>query len=413
MGNLRKIFILLLGLWGCCAAMAQDSDLLRFEKRYTFYFRVNSDEVDKNYMTNSETLARMQYELGSLLERPEAIDSLVLYSTSSPEGRYERNQVLSKDRSKMAKNLVEELFPNIDRSRVKIGMFVDEDWDGLLELVEKDLELRGREQIIEIITTTSSSAERKEKLAKLENGAIAANLYKKHCDDLRYCVMIVKVITTIPNPIKVNEHANLVAPQAPAPKFELTVPPATPAPTFHKHITLKTNTLGWALTESNIAVEFDLAKHLSLSVPFYYSGGLDYFTETIKFRGIVLQPELRYFPKLAQDQTNGGFFVGAHFGLGWYNFAVNTDYRIQDHDGNRPAYGGGLGLGYTLKFKKNPRWGMEFELGAGVYDVLYDSFYNENNGPYNEKAVRDIWIGIDNAAVSFTYNFDLKKGGKK
>ena len=72
-----------------------------------------------------------------------------------------------------------------------------------------------------------------------------------------------------------------------------------------------------------------------------------------------------------------------------------------------------MGLGYSLKFKKNPRWGMEFELGAGVYDVLYDSFYNENNGPYNEKAVRDIWIGIDNAAVSFTYNFDLKKGGKK
>ena len=181
MGNLRKVFVLLLGLWSCCAVSAQDVDSLRFEKRYTFYFRVNSGELDMKYMSNSQTLSRMQYELESLLERPGVVDSLIIFSASSPEGRYERNKNLARERSKSAKNLVEQMFPGIDRSRVKIGMLVDEDWLGFLEMVEKDLELPGREQIIEIITTTSSSAERKEKLSKLENGKVAANFCKKYC----------------------------------------------------------------------------------------------------------------------------------------------------------------------------------------------------------------------------------------
>lgn len=411
MNYFRKATALLIGLMVFCVTWAQDTDVLRFEKRYTFYFRVNSDQIDEGYMGNAETIARLQRELGTLLERPDAVDSLILMSSSSPEGRLERNQALARGRSKMATNLVAELFPNVDRTRVQVSAHVDEDWEGLLQLVEEDLELKGREQIIDIIRTTSSSDERKAKLSSLDGGKIYSNLLKKHYADLRYCLVVVKVVMLVPRTIDTSEGVSLVA-KSPAPKIERAVR-LTPPVMFHKHLTLKTNTLGWALLGSNVAVEVDLAKHLSLSVPFYYSGGLDYFKETLKFRGIVLQPELRYYPKFADDLTNGGFFVGAHLGLGWYNFALNGDYRVQDHEGKRPAFGGGIGLGYNFKFKKNPRWGMEFAIGAGVYDVLYDTFYNENNGPINEKAIRDVWFGIDNAAVSFTYNFDLKKGGKK
>ena len=105
--------------------------------------------------------------------------------------------------------------------------------------------------------------------------------------------------------------------------------------------------------------------------------------------------------------------MGAHLGVGWYNFALGGEYRIQDHKGNRPAFGGGLALGYALDFKKAPRWGMEFSLGAGIYDVKYDIFYNEPNGAYAERGVHDTFIGIDNAAVSFTYKIPVKKEGRK
>ena len=362
-------------------------------------------------MGNSETMARMEREIGALLENPESIDSLILMSSASPEGRFERNRTLAKERSKMANTLVEKFFPNVDPSRVKVESEFVEDWFGLIELVKNDPDLLGRDQILEIFNTAESTDECKERLKALENGKIYQNLIKTHFDDLRYCVVEARVIVGIEKPIEVADYVSLPLPPSPTPKIEFIQ--GEPPVIYHKHLKLKTNALGWVLAGSNIAVEVDLAKHFSISVPFYYSGGLDYFKETIKFRGIVLQPEFRYYPKLTEAMTNGGFFVGAHFGLGWYNFAVNTDYRVQDHEGNRPAFGGGIGLGYNYQFKKNPRWGMEFAIGAGVYDVLYDTFYNENNGPINEKAVRDVWFGIDNVAVSFTYNFDLKKGGKK
>ena len=169
---------------------------------------------------------------------------------------------------------------------------------------------------------------------------------------------------------------------------------------------VKTNIIGIGMGHGNIAAEFAVAEHFSIALPFYYSGGFDYFKPTIKFRGIVFQPEARYY-----IIGNEGFYLGAHLGVGWYNFAIDGTYRIQDHKGRRPAFGGGLGLGYTVPFKKHPRWGMEFAIGAGVYDVKYDMFFNEPNGPYAEHGVHDTFFGIDNASIAFTYKFDLKKEG--
>ena len=184
---------------------------------------------------------------------------------------------------------------------------------------------------------------------------------------------------------------------------------------FRHSLKLKTNIIGWGMGHANIAVEWAFAKHFSVALPFYYSGGFDYFKETWKFRGIVLQPEIRYYVGGKRNSNcNEGFYVGAHFGIGWYNYAIGQEFRIQDHEGERPAYGGGIAVGYAMPFKKNPRWGMEFAIGAGVYDAVYDSFYNEPNGAYAEFGKRTTWWGIDNAAISFTYKFPFnKKEGRK
>jgi hypothetical protein len=245
---------------------------------------------------------------------------------------------------------------------------------------------------------------------------VTANLiYRKYCGDLRYCIIAIKFKLDPEQQAPAVERTPIAAVKMSAPATTaIKIPAPQPKPrTYENKITLKTNTFGWAIGQQNIAVEFDICEHLSIAVPFYYSGGFDYFKETIKFRGIVLQPELRYFPKLTDELTNGGFFVGGHLGLGWYNFALNGDYRIQDHGGNTPAWGGGIGVGYSLQFKKNPRWGMEFELGGGVYKAVYDTFYNEENGPFDRQGVEKVWFGVDNAAVSFTYKFDMKKKGGK
>lgn len=169
-------------------------------------------------------------------------------------------------------------------------------------------------------------------------------------------------------------------------------------------ISVKTNALGWAMATGNVAVELDLAENWSVNLPVYYSG-FDYFTETLKFRTFTFQPEIRYhFPSVA------GLFMGAHLGLGWFNVAYG-DWRIQDT--GRPAYGGGLGVGYRIPFRNNPRWSVEFTLGAGAYDAEYDRFYNESNGPEDAANLRKLFFGIDNASVTFSYSIDLKKEGRR
>ncbi len=170
-----------------------------------------------------------------------------------------------------------------------------------------------------------------------------------------------------------------------------------------RHLTLKTNTLGLGLLIANTAVEIELSRRLSLHLPVYYSA-LDYFCETVKFRTLAIQPELRY-----RILATKGLFAGLHFGTAYFNLAAGGQYRIQDREGRTPMLGGGISLGYRLNFKKNSRWGMEFAVGGGAYTFDRDRFINEHNGPYVD-TVTGPYIGLDNLSLSLTYDFRL--GGK-
>lgn len=172
---------------------------------------------------------------------------------------------------------------------------------------------------------------------------------------------------------------------------------------LHNRMALKSNALGWGLLVANAGVEFGLSEHVTIHAPLYYSG-MDYFSERVKFRVLAVQPELRWnFSRM------DGFFVGAHTMITYFNLAAGGDYRIQDRSGDTPMLGGGVSVGYRLHFKDNPRWGVEFVLGAGAYRFCYDRFVNEKNGPYVDTRNRT-YMGLDNAAVSVFYEFDLGRG---
>ena len=174
-----------------------------------------------------------------------------------------------------------------------------------------------------------------------------------------------------------------------------------------RHLYLKTNTIGLALAMVNVAIEVDLTKHWSFNLPIYYSAW-NYFKSTIKFRTLTIQPEFRYW----FSEKNDGFFTGAHFGMAYYNFAFNDTYRYQDHNRETPAIGGGISVGYRVPISKSHRWKMEFSIGGGIYPLHYDKFQNTLrtvNGLMIESIKKNYW-GIDQATVSLSYTFDLKKG---
>ena len=182
---------------------------------------------------------------------------------------------------------------------------------------------------------------------------------------------------------------------------------------------LKTSIIGWAMFSANLAVEVDLARHWSVELPIYYSG-MDWLKSTIKFRNFSIQPEARYW---FRRSDNDGLFVGAHFGLSYYNFAFDGKYRYQDYRGRTPALGGGVSIGYRMPISKNNRWRMEFAVGGGIYPLDYSVFDNTPDVKDGQWMFRNkkTYIGFDRAAISFAYSFDMerytrtyrKRGGRR
>ena len=292
-----------------------------------------------------------------------------------------------------------------------------------------------RKEALKIIQKESS--DRKQKLQKLAGGNTWNYLLRTHFPDLRsFRVYIysdvdqsklegVVEVGLAAVPEEMTSQVPVEQPQVEQVPQEVPVavepaeqPMTKPADQWSRKLTVKTNLLGAAFLMANAAVEVDIIENLSFALPVYWSGWDYAGINTLKFRTFMIQPELRYYiPK------TGGLYVGAHFGAGYWNFALGDHapmlglddldgWRYQDHKGETPAIGGGLSLGYALQFKKNPRWGMEFAIGGGIYDAKYDVFYNEANGPYHERGIRTTYIGVDNASISFTYKFDLLRSAK-
>lgn len=167
---------------------------------------------------------------------------------------------------------------------------------------------------------------------------------------------------------------------------------------------VKTNAVAWALLITNIEVETDIKPHLSADLDMNCSTW-NYFSARSKYRVLSVYPAVRYW----LDASNNGVFFDVHIGIASYNFASSGKYRIQDHNGNSPAIGMGVSAGYRMAISRNGRWLAEACLGAGVYGLHYDKFYNQPGG-LRASTTKRTGICIDHLSLSLCYRFDLKKG---
>ena len=406
----KVCILLILLLFASGTAYSQEN---RTEIRVDF--RVNSASIDRGYGKNTERLS----EISAFLQRIEQDSTLTVVEVSfcgsaSPEGSYQLNHKLARARLETLEDIVRREVEIPDSIIARDDSYIS--WEYLREkVIESDIPQK--QAVLDIIAQEPQLVDypggrhidhRIIKLQKLDGGKVWRQLHTLYFERMRNaCVIfitykreIIQPIETVVPPMKVEvlqkpEVDSIIIPE---PK-EQTVTTED----WARRLYLKTNAIGLGLAISNIGAEIDLAKHWSFAVPIYYSA-LNYFTSTIKFRTLAVQPEFRYWFK----EDNQKFFVGAHFGYAQYNIAVDGDYRIQDHNGTSPALGGGISVGYRMPIAKNNKWHIEFTLGAGVYGLHYDKFYNVNNGKLVDTYRKTYW-GIDNAAVNISYRFDLKK----
>lgn len=410
---LRFIASLMLFLPLASVAFAQEAEV-----SVVIYFKKESARFEPDFRNNGARLEEFIQKVNAYKDSSRLVSiHLESYGTSSPEGEILFNEIISRARTSCVShqilkhtNITEQLLTEKHSAQ---------DWELLAELVEADPKVTTKGKILGIIR--NGGADRLERMKEIEYARPFWYIYHNVFPDMRACRITAHY--KINEPVTPIEHvcqshvdihnlsgiiwdtpAEIITTDAAAVSDIPVTESGTVKPRqWIRKITVKTNAIGWGLLAMNIAAEIDITENWSVSIPFYYSG-TNYFTETVKFRGAVLQPEIRY--NIPQKR---GLYAGAHLGAGLFNCALGGKYRIQDAGGKRPAWGGGLSAGYKMQFKKNQRWGMEFSLGAGIYDAKYDKFYNEPNGPYVEQGIHKTFIGVDNAAVSLTYSFDFRK----
>jgi hypothetical protein len=407
----KKLLIyILLALAAIIPASAQDVEIEhQLVVDIPFVLRGNKEKDICTDRDNSELEAAFRHLRAIAQDSTIVIKAVEFYSSVSPEGSYTYNKTLSKKRLETAERIIRSYIDIPASAKVTRTERMIPWTDYLLPIITADTTKAYRNELIKLIIEN----ERSERRRALQNDSKLWDMLERdHFKHMRKAGAIITTVKIIYSQIAQSVPtaiASVKAVDATAMSFPREEKPAEVAEPIESKlgVSLKTNLVMWGLGITNVAVEFDLCKHLSLSVPVMYAA-YNYFKPTIKFRTLATQPELRYWIK----KENTGFFVGAHFGVGSYNIAVDKDTRYQDHNGTSPALGGGLTVGYRTHISKNKRWSMEFLVGAGCYKLHYDTFYNVDNGRLFGTHKKTYW-GVDNAAINFNYKFDYKKKQQK
>ncbi len=392
---------------GAISSSMPSATLRRSRLDVEIHFRFDKYDLDTEYLGNDVALAELDRQIAAI--GLDHIDSIVVISHASPEGVYEHNIRLSQNRSKAMRTYMEEHHPEL--SDKLYARAEGESWHLLRDYVVKDTKMKQStiEQVLAVIDADINVGTKKWRMEQLPIYRYLRQTYYPLIRNSMICVLYY----TEPEPTPEPEPEPTPEPE-PIPEPEPVVEEVVeviPEPTWSPRLLVKTNLVGAALGMTNGAVELDIVPHLSVALPVYYSAW-NYFVETTKFRTLAIQPELRYW----FSPDNDGFFAGAHFGWVQYNFAFGGDYRYQDHNGTSPALGGGLSVGYRMPISSNKRLRLEFSLGAGGYSVHYDRFVNtpETKDGLRVDTHKTTYWGLDRAAVTFSYSFDLKgKGGER
>lgn len=406
------------------------------DKKYTLRkkekfitFRVGKSNIDTTYMDNAAALANMQQWIETY-KNDEMVDlvSVEISGSASPEGSSSLNHRLAEERLAALEKYLRSNIEVPDSILVRNNHHVS--LHHLAALVDASPAFsEAQKSLVYAVAYDDSQSvdERINKLKTFHGGKLWNKMLKTVFPDMRnaFAVIVtrkselakqidevveeieetyVEEVESVEEPVEEIPEEPVEEPVEEQPAEEPVEEPVEMRPVVRLHV--KNNALMDAIAITNIGVEVDFADYWSFSLPVYYSAW-NYFRPDLKFRVLGTQPELRFWPM----GNIRGLFVGAHFGVTSFNIATTGEWRYQDHDGVKPAIGGGLSVGYRLPLSKDGHWNVEFGLGAGAYSVHYDEFYNVEDGLLANTYKKTYW-GLDNVSVTFSYAFDLKKVAK-
>ncbi len=347
------------------------------------------------------------------------LERVMVIASASPEGAAEVNERLAYNRAQNIANYLHQNF-TFDQNAFEV-YFNDLDWDLFQRLVEEDHYVPMRWELLSLIRERDLKRIKVERFQRAWD-YLLDNIFPEMRSTLvvfEYKTAEMRAADAAKAPAEAEAAAEARRQEELRRQQEQEVRGYTPPPLPDDDETdfsldlsegdahpwswyVKTNLLPWFLLDANLGFEFEMGRHLSLSIPVYYSA-LDWFNVQTKFRVAGTQPELRLW---FRDDFSGPF-LAAHGTLAWYNIALQgQDFRFQDRDGKTPAYGAGLNFGWKFHLDRRgaDRLGLEFSVGGGWLHLDYDTFYNVENGRYSASGVKE-YYGLDHASVALTYRF--------
>jgi hypothetical protein len=316
--------------------------------------------------------------------------------SASPEGPVWWNRKLGDYRSSaLAKYLLSHC--NISKDKVRVENLV-EDWYSIYRRIES-IDFPHKDFILQTISNEPDWDKRKQKIKSIDKGKTWWKLIKEVFPPYRNGRMVIvcsaeykgMTLTPIKSLIPLTIPTPSVNERMYASPFELKSPE-------NRFYAIKTNALFLAALCANIGFEAELWRHWSIDLPIWYSP-YDIRKPDRKIRLLATQPELRWWPGKAGE----GFFVGPHAHLVGFNIALNDHGRYQDP--NRALWGFGIGLGYALNLGAEKRWAIEFNIGAGYANYVYDTYRNWKNGYKFESNIHDHYWGITRAGINIAYKW--------
>lgn len=406
---------LLLAAFPAAAAPAAD-EFPSAAKEFRITFPVNSSRLDRNYRLNAQAFARLDSLLS--VHGVVYVDSVLVVSKSSPEGRYKGNVALSERRSLAIYDYIAETHPELV-SRVRYS-------------AEKESWAEFRQMLLEDPTISSSTRDRALAIvdADLESDAKKARLYRmpeyKYFLDNYFPAIRFSAIVVVFDRLAMSQ-AELGEPQVgevfwTVPEDELRVevedrpvivPPLSRTlrvPIFAASTNLVYDLGGLIAPQlmawtPNIALEVPIGQRWSVyaeyDFPWWLVPANDRAWEVLKWD---LGARWWFSRHNASDPMDvlRGHFVGLDFGAGYYDIEPkHTGYQGEFQM---------LGLEYGYGFRLSPVWRLDLFAGVGwlgTHYRYYEGSADDVHLLYQHNG-RLQWFGPVKAGIDIKYIFTRK-----
>lgn len=355
-------------------------------ENFAIHYRVNATSVDENFMDNKAQIHKIKHYL---VNSPR-VDSITIYAWSSPDGLYSKNKTLSRKRANSAKKLLLQHSPDsakLNSGKIKISP-IAENWDGLIELVEKGYDRKDREKVLSILNDGKMGSDRKKReLKKLDKGRTWKYLADNYLPQLRAATWVcvwAEVIQDMPEVAAVVQDRPVQQDCGIVPLPPYDYRPKLPQEEWRTVAAVKTNLLYDALSAVNLEVEVPIGDKWSIAVEDvfpWWSWGPN--RNKYAFQMVEVGIEPRYWFMRDEDmEVLQGHFAGAYAMSAKYDFQWDRKLCYQGE-----YWSVGMTYGYCIPVKD---WfNLEFSASVGFlrsdyrhyqpspeYENLYLDEYN-------------------------------------